>query len=548
MLSKRCTIAYPKASQLVPEPKFEPGPKRRSWLPFFALSIGLLTQPIANAEGTTASATSAREQMVSRIDELLSAQWKAAGITPAEPASEGEFLRRAYLDLNGVIPRVSEVRAFQSDDRPDKHQQLIGRLLASPRYASHLATVWRNRILPHEIEMEHLRESIGLQQWLRERFARNLRYDNLVEGLLLATGDEGPGPGLYFRAHDLVPEKIAASAAELFLGLHLQCAQCHDHPFADWSQRDFWGFAAFFARVRSPDTNMRSTSYRLIDTDRGEVLLPDSEEIIPPKFLQASLAVEDDLQTRRMQLTLWMTSRDNRFFVRAAIDWAWSHLFGHGLVASLEHLEELEASTHAQLLAELGDYFVQSGFDLQELFRTLTSTRAYQLTGRHTNPQAFPPNLFARMLAKPLTPEQLYDSFLVLSPPDNQAAGLQGNVQSLDSIRMQFVRQMRTPPGDPTELRAGTLQTLLLMNGQFMDNLTAPDRSSVLGALNAPYLTAADQVEAIFLATLSRPPEPDQQQEYVQMLNECKTPEEKMRALGDLLWAVVNSTEFGFNR
>ncbi|MCA9230588.1 MAG: DUF1549 domain-containing protein [Planctomycetales bacterium] len=496
-----------------------------------------------------------RKQMIRRIDEHLAELWEQRGIVPASSGSDGEFLRRAYLDLNGVIPRVSEVRSFLADRRPDKQRLLVDRLLESPRYASHMATVWQNRILPYEIEMQHVREAIGLHQWLRSRFARNLRYDNLVEGLLLATGEEELGPGLYYRALDLAPEKIAASAAELFLGLHLQCAQCHDHPYANWSQRDFWGFAAFFARVRSPEDRMMRTSYRLFDDDRGEVLLPDTEEVIYPKYLQASLAADDKSQTRRMQLTLWMTSRDNRLFVRAAVDWAWSHLFGRGLVPSLDHVGDLALSDHSELLEELAEYFVRSGFDLQELFRVLASTRAYQLSGQYVSEGTSPPELFARMLAKPLTPEQLYDSFLVLSPSlkgEEQRYGPQAEQatggMTIDPTRMEFVRRMRSPPGDATEYRSGTLQALMLMNGELMDRLTAADRSSLLGALAAPYLDDEQQIEAVFLAALARSPTPAQQAQCVEMLRACETSEERTSALGDILWALANSTEFGFNR
>ena len=214
---------------------------------------------------TAESLESRRTNIVQHINTLLREQWEQAGVRPTVLASDGKFLRRAYLDLNGVIPRVSEVHEFLADDRPDKRQRLVERLLASPRYATHMATVWRNRILPPGSEEMHVRESLGLQKWLRTRFAKNLRYDALVAGLLLATGGEELGPGLYFQANDLQPEKMAASVSELFLGVQLQCAQCHDHPHADWSQKDFWGMAAFFcsgASTRGPRNEHVVSTYR----------------------------------------------------------------------------------------------------------------------------------------------------------------------------------------------------------------------------------------------------------------------------------------------
>jgi hypothetical protein len=493
--------------------------------------------------------------MAKRIDHLLAEQWAAANVEPALATDDAEFLRRASLDLNGVIPRASEVREFLADERPDKRAQLVERLLASPRYATHMATTWRNRILPNEMEPSRNRQAVALQKWLRTRFARNLRYDNLVGGLLLTNGGDEIGPSLYFQAHDAAPEKIATSAAELFLGVKLHCAQCHDHPYADWKQREFWGFAAFFARTKPADAGMgmMRTAYRLVDTPEGEVKLPESEEVVPPKYPRGE-QVEDDSAARRSQLVLWLTSRDNRFFSRAAVNWAWSHMFGRPLVESLDDAEGDELSTNAKLLNELADYFVKSGFDLQQLWRTLANTQAYQLSSRHDDPDAAKPKLFARMLPKPLTPEQLFDSFVVLSPSIAasgvpMAAAINATATSLDEDpnRLDFCRRMRPPPGEATEFRAGTLQALMLMNGRTTTGATSPDSSSLVGALEAPFMTDKDRVEAMFLATLSREPDAAEREMFVEALAECKTPEDRSAALSDMFWALLNSTEFAFN-
>src|SRR5690606_36973780 len=202
-------------------------------------------------------------------------------------------LRRASLDLTGVVPRVAEVREFLANNDPHKRQQLIERLLESSSHPTHMATTWRNRILPTGVDPSRAREAAALQKWLRTRFAKNLRYDNLVGSLLLTNGGDELGPALYFQVHDVAPEKMAASAAELFLGVKLHCAQCHDHPYADWSQREFWGFAAFFARVKGPEGMGMRTTYALTELHSGEVTLPDSEEIVPPKYPRGHTAADD---------------------------------------------------------------------------------------------------------------------------------------------------------------------------------------------------------------------------------------------------------------
>lgn len=518
---------------------------------FVVFAVGGMAAGAAHAWGAKRSS----QEMARRVDELLEERWTAAGVEPSAPASDEDFLRRASLDLTGVIPRASEVRAFLADKEPVKREQLIDRLLASPRYATHMATTWRNRILPQDPDPSRAREAAALQKWLRTRFAKNLRYDNLVGGLLLTNGGDELGPALYFQTHDVAPEKIAGSAAELFLGVKLQCAQCHDHPFADWSQREFWGFAAFFARVKSPQNRgMQMVSYRLVDADSGDVHLPNSEEVVPPKYPRGKAAVDGDGASRRTQLVFWLTSRDNRYFSRAAVNWAWSHLFGRGLVPSLDNLDHGDRLANAQLLDELAEYFVDSGFDLQTLWRALANTRAYQLSLHCECDGDIPADLFAYLLSKPLTPEQLYDSFVLLAPEEaalKPAMGPGGQPASSldeDPNRAQFVRRMRPPPGEATEYRAGTLQALLLMNGKTTTEVTKIAGGGVLGALDAPFLTDDDRIEALLLATLSRKPDVEERKLFGEALADCKTSADRERALSDMFWVLLNSTEFAFNR
>jgi hypothetical protein len=534
-----------------------------SLLCFLALAVGLITGPamfgaVATPRGTesddNAPTPRSSEEMASRVDELLAKQWTDAKVEPAGPASDGEFLRRVSLDFTGVIPRASQVRAFLADEKPDKRAALVDELLTSPRYSTHMATTWRNRILPTGVAPERNREALALQKWLRARFAKNLRYDNLVGELLLTLGGDELGPALYFQANDLSPEKLAGSAAELFLGVRLDCAQCHDHPFADWSQRDFWGLAAFFTRVKSRDDRgmgMMDARYRLIDAADGDVVLPESSEVVPPKFPKGDSATDDSRQTRRVQLAIWMTSGDNPFFARAAVNWAWTHLFGQGLVETLDDVTDPEIAAQAQILDELADYFVDSGYNLRELWRTLASTRAYQLAGGQEDETAA--DLFAQMRAKPLTPEQLYDSFILLAPANAPAAttAMRGAdmAASLDEdpSRIEFVRNMRSPPGAATEYRAGTLQALMLMNGRVAAGVSNTDVSNLLGAIIAPYMSDDERIESLFFATLSRHPADDERQACVAVLADCKTDEDRTKALSDVLWALLNSTEFAFN-
>jgi hypothetical protein len=507
-------------------------------------------EPQTSTAATDTSKSKDGVAMAARIDELLAKSWEEAGVTPAAPASDSEFLRRVYLDLVGVIPRASEVREFNADTRPDKRVVVIERLLTAPRHSTHMATILRNRILPVGVDPTHDREALGLQKWLRTRFAKNLRYDNLVGGLLMTSGGDDLGPALYFRANDLAPEKMAASAAELFLGLKLQCAECHDHPYAHWKQRDFWGVAAFFARVKSPDERqMGDNPFRLIDTDRGEVMVPNTTETVPPKYLSGGAAEHDRWQSRRAQFTTWMASSDNKWFSRAAANWTWTELFGLPLVDSLDMTDNPDPTPREQLLDELATHFARSGFDLRDLWRTIASSRAYQLSSRSEGDKPPAANLFAYKLPRPLTPEQLYDSFAVLVPRDVAGQEFYRSMSSIDEdpMRMQFVRAMRPPPGASTEFRGSTLQALQTMNGMVMAGLTASQSNRLLAALDAPFMTDYDRIDSLYMATLSREPDASERDEAIKMLG-SKSPEERAQVQSDLLWALLNSTEFAFNR
>ncbi|HYO24992.1 MAG TPA: DUF1549 domain-containing protein [Lacipirellulaceae bacterium] len=499
------------------------------------------------------------------VDKKLAAAWEAAGVEPAARATDAEFLRRAYLDFTGVTPRVSEARAFLDDPSETKRSQLVERLLESPRYATHMATTWRNRILPLGVDSARSREALGLQKWLRQRFAENLRYDRMVGGLLLASGDNEVGPALYFQANDVSPEKLAGSAAELFMGVDLHCAQCHDHPYAEWSQRDFWGLAAFFARTRAADdqtVDPRAMSYRLVDLDRGEVTLPESDEVVPPRFPLAHAeadrslgevaapATDDQWQSRRSQLVVWLTSRDNEFFARATVNAAWLHLFGQPLVETIRPPTGEGATPEREALDLLAASLVESDIDIRQLWRTLAAPRAYQLSSQGGALGARAKH-FARMQPKPLTPEQLYDSFRLLAPGGLAEGGASGPSEALsldeDPRRVEFVRLMRTPGGAPTEYRAGTMQALALMNGVFTAETSGERTSSLLGALEAPYMTDQERIDAMMLATLTRPADAAERAALAAMLGQCTTPAERREALSDLLWALLNSTEFAFN-
>ena len=512
------------------------------------LSLLFLVGRSMAAGDDESSARPARKAMVSRVDELLAERLAAAGVEAAAPADDAEFLRRVYLDLAGVIPRVSEARAFLRDERADKRAKLIDQLLASPGHATHLANTWRNIMLPGGVEAEQINNAVGVQNWLRAQFAENVRYDRMVSDLLVATNASDTGPALFYTSLELQPEKLAAATARIFLGLQIECAQCHNHPFDRWKQEDFWGYAAFFARLKQPRPERRMVQVRLEDVGTGEVKLPGTETVVPPKFPSGPSPAADESGTRREQLSIWMASRDNPYLARAAVNRVWAHLFGRGLVEPVDDLAPHNPASHPQLFDELTGYFVQSGFDLRELYRTLANTRAYQRSSQFAGDQEPPPELVAKMPIKPLTPDQFFDSLSRLLPKTALPTMPNGRTGSglLDPRRQAFVAKLQSPSRSAIDYQAGVLQALTLLNGAEVFAASDNDQSSVLGALTAPLFNDDQRVETLFLATLSRPPTLDERTKFTSYLS-SRPETDRNKALSDILWALLNSAEFGLN-
>lgn len=507
------------------------------------LSIAILVA--ASAALANDSIANRRAAMIERVDGLLGERWAAEGILPAARSDDSEFVRRIYLDLTGVIPRVAEVREFLEDQRIDKRERLIERLLASPRYPTHLANTWRQIMVPGGLDLEQLQNVAGVQNWLRRQFAQNMRYDRIVSDFLVATGGGEAGPALFYTSLEVKPEKLAASTARIFLGLQIECAECHPHPFDHWKQEDFWGYAAFFARLEQSESRRGPTEVGLVDLDSGEVTLPDSETVVPPRYPDGNLVRKDAGGTRRVQLAIWMASRDNPYLPKAAVNRTWAHLFGRGLIDPVDDIGEHNPPSHPRLFDELTKYFVDTGFDIKELLRTLSNTKAYQLSSR-LDRQPYAPELFASMAIKTLTAEQLYDSL------NRIAGGRPAEIPNFPAIRsnlfdqqrLAFVGKMQMQGSNATEFDAGVLQALTLLNGSNINDASQAEQSGVLMALDSPLFSTEERIETLFLGTLSRPPGGDESLFFASHVNDSENPRE---ALGDVLWALLNNAEFALN-
>ena len=495
---------------------------------------------------------SSSTEAVAKFDAILEALWKENNIDPAPPASGEELLRRVYLDLAGRTPSVAEVREYLADNSPDRYVKLVDRLLASRDHSTHLATVWRSYLIPEGIDLTRFGGPQSFEKWIGEQFAGRVPYDEIVRRLLLSEGRlTQAGPLLFYAAVKMDPDQLATRSARVFLGMRLDCAQCHDDKFEPWLQEDFWGYAAFFAQISRPQGVLRdvSTVMRVRDVDRGEVKLPDSDEVVAPRFLDGSPIDHDAASVaRRKQLAEWLTAAGNPYFARATANRVWGLLFGKGIVDPVDGFGAQHQPVSQELLDEVAGHFLASGYDLSELFRSIVLSRAYRLSSGAATPDPKRHEYFAQMNVKLLTAEQMYDCITVASMLNSANAGSGFNLARVgNSSRDEFLQQFRSPAGRATEYQAGIPQALTLMNGGLITNATGLGSSGLLKTLEVPLITNKDRVEILYMATLSRKPTASEQQLLSEYISEDTSGSELYESLADVLWALLNSAEFTMN-
>ena len=497
----------------------------------------------------------AADALSRRVDEELAALWRVNGIRPVGPASDAEFMRRVFLDLTGRIPSVFEAQEFLEDSSPDRRERLVDRLLAHRDHATHLAAVWREILLPSDVDLSRVGGPVKFEEWLAARFAENVSYAQIVQELLLAEGRVAEsGPLLFYAALKLNPEELAARTSRAFLGVRMECAQCHDHPFDDIPQHDFWSFAAFFARISRPRGKMEMTSPVLAvrDNQQGDVTIPETDEVVPPRLPLSAAPVHDtpDGPSRRKQLVDWLTARNNGQFARATVNRVWAHLFGRGLVEPVDDMRPANPPIAPEVLETLARDFAASNFDLRRLLRALVLTKTYQLSSRSEENDPSRGLHFAQMNIKSFTAEQLYDCIAVATRQETSLAGpvdQPGLPRFSDMTRQGFIEQFRAPAGQATDYHAGIPQALTLMHGGLIHSATDVATSGLLKSLAAPFLTDDQRLDALFLSTLSRYPTDSERELMLVQITEAATEAERQQALGDILWALLNSAEFTFN-
>jgi hypothetical protein len=504
------------------------------------------------------------------IDRHLDADWAARGIHPSPRADDGEFVRRVYLDVVGRAPKTAETRAFLESQSPRKRQELVERLLAMPGYPTHFAAVTRAAWLPQTLSnFQFVGAGIQFETWLAERFRQNTPMDEVVRRLLtvkLTTNLQNPQFRIvqpdpndpdgftlvgFYQANEARPENVGAAVSRLFLGVKLECAQCHDHPFARYTREQFWEFAAFFADL-GPLPPQRPGLVGPVKPQSGinQLTIPNTERHVVARFFDGTEPEWSDERTPRQELARWLTSPKNEYFSRNLANRMWAHFFGYGIQDPLDEPGDNNPPSHPALLEELGRAFAAARFDNRVLIRGITRSRAYQLSSRMTHPSQASARHFARMNLKGLTPAQLFDSLVSATGYREQAAFRRNQFNfnpQPNNPRSLFVNRFASNER-AAEAHTTILQALMLMNGQFITDVTSLEKGEVLGAIvDMPGWDTKQRLTALFLAAFARTPSPEELERFSSYVDRGGTGGDKKKALADVFWVLLNSPEFLFN-
>lgn len=517
--------------------------------------IGFVWAAIPMMAGRSAGADVTAADISRRIDEC---------VLESHPVfvDDAMFLRRVTLDVTGRIPTVAEVHEFLEADANTRRAAVVDRLVCSGVAYRSIATLWRRAWVPQADNREFAGVTLPFEAWLAKRLRDGARYDELVAEVLTQdpSGKSSivAGPKGFFDANQSKPENLAASGARGFLGLNLDCAQCHNHPHARWTREQFWQTAAFFMAVPASSKQAGPPRIKIPDTDVEcePVLLTKTSTPVPATLDSVSL---------RHAFVRWMLEDPERLMAKNAVNRLWAHFFGEAIIEPLDDLsrEEFQSGPRAALLRDLADLFVASDYDVDVIVKGIVSSRAYRLVSASSVPvvaSARPPSpavavgastapptqerfLLRTVPVRGLTGEQLYDSLRVASglPMERMDIGMSGD----RSVRDAFVADFHVERTHGAE--RSITQALTLMNGSLVRALTTADGNRVLAALLAsPFASGDDQIDTIFVAVLSRHAT-QQELEAVQRRFASSPDVSAEGRLGGLFWALFNSAEFCTN-
>lgn len=508
------------------------------------------------------------QEVAGAIDRHLDSFLTAANLTAAARSDDQEFLRRIYLDLAGRVPSAEQASAFLADPAPDKRAKLIDGLLDSPRFGEQFGRTWRDWVCPPELPSDDNAGTQPYQQanefgaWLGKKVVANESWDKIAREILTVQGEIKNQPqvifyGLVGQGGRSTPDGTARAVGSLFMGVQLQCAQCHDDPYRAWAQEEHWALAAFFGRSQADFTKVETGKGP--SKAPGKIEIPDSAfkrqgTTVPAAFLGSKPLDEVKLDDPRGLFVDWLVDKKNSYFSRAFANRLWFYFFARGIVNPIDDLRELNPPSHPGLLQLLANEFTASNYDVKHLVRCICLSQAYQRTS-YLDPNANPKIdeqmrqsltlAFGRMPLRVMTADMLLDSlkqaygeekeFDLRTASKDSTTGMAAVVA--DAYR-EFQRQFGANEEDATDFTHGVAQMLTFINHR---RLLAGSKTLNEMLKTKTDMTPSQAIDWLYLTTLSRKPDEQEAKEALEFVQQSKDPATGYRGI---LWMLVNRTEF----
>ena len=500
------------------------------------------------------------------IDQHVFANLKQLGIPPSPVCDDATFLRRASLDIAGRLPTTAEAEAFLASKEPAKRDQLVDALLTSPDYADFFANKWTALLKNKRDDTKDITANFAFHSWVRDSLLANKPYDRLVRELLAATGTIADNPPVAWYKRVKQPTEQLEDVAQLFLGVRMQCAQCHHHPFERWSQHDYYSMAAFFSQIGRKPTATAGEDVIFHKRGMAQTENKKTKQPVKPAGLGAptlEIAPDDD---PRLRLADWMGDKANPFFAKSLVNRYWKHFFKRGLIEPEDDIRDTNPPSNPELLDALAKHFVDSGYDLKAVVRAIAQSSAYQLSAMPNQHNAVDTQNFSRFYPRRMPAEVLLDAVDQLTgartdfadlPPGTRAVALPDNSYNRSS---PFLKVFGRPEGASVcecerASSASLAQSLHLMNAADVKAklATSGGRAERLAKPGKP---EPEKLRELYFAAFAREPQSHEQsvaEEYLARPREDAAgkplpPEQAKRlAYEDLLWALINTKEFLYN-
>jgi hypothetical protein len=483
------------------------------------------------------------------IDTLVNAKLKKLRITPSPLCSDETFLRRAYIDIVGMLPTAEEYQKFMANPSPSKREQLVDELLGRKEFAELWVLKWAELLQIRSSNQVSYKATLLYYNWLQDKLARNVPVNEWVQELLGASGGTFKNPPTNYYQNETDILKVSENVAQVFMGMRIQCAQCHNHPFDRWTMDDYYSFAAFFSQIgRKGTDDPRETI--VFNSRGGEVSHPVKKLVMAPKFLGGAVADVKD-KDRRVVLARWLASPDNPYFATNLANRVWDHFFGLGIIHEPDDVRVSNPASNPELLHELGKRFTEYKYDFKKLVRDICTSRTYQLATEPNETNVGDTRNFSHAAIRRIKAETFLDCISQVTQTKNKFPGLPVGARAVQIADGGVSTYFLTTFGRATretvcscevKLEPTLSQSLHLLNGEATTQRIAA--GNVIGQRLAAKKSPSEIVEELYLSCLSRRPT-DKEKARLEALLAAEP--DKKKALDDMFWAILNSREFMFN-